>query len=286
MISFSRPDSFPDVFTVRFIRGGLLKMFYGCDGSATDRKMGGGFVENILISASILWNGKKFRRFYPPAYDLLFLDSGGFSFFYKSGDYPFTIKQYVELAEKLNANFVAIMDYPCEPDVVRTNGLNTNIQRIEKTISNAKKCLEHEELNWVMVVQGYTMNEYQYCCDRIKEEDLLTPLMAIGSLCVRKKIDEARRIISLVRRNFPSVRLHGFGIDLRFLKDIKIRGMLWSADTQAWKWNNRSFGLNHKGYMPKCERDKLENFHAYKSKVDALCCRKYIDLLSMECDRR
>lgn len=246
-----------------------MKMFYGCEGSGTDKKMGDGFVSEILISAASLWNGKKFKNFKPPRYNELFLDSGGFSFFYKAGDYPFSLQEYSELARKLNAEYVAIRDYPCEPDVKRIEGKTTNKERIDATINNAKECMKIQDINWVMVVQGYNESEYQYCCDRIKEEGLETPLMAIGSLCVRKKTREARGIISRVRRNFPDNGLHGFGIDLKFIKDNVIKASLYSADTQAWKWNNRNQDP-HRGILPKSEADKLENYKFYKKKIDRL----------------
>ncbi len=250
-----------------------FKFFYVCEGSGTDKKMGGGYVENILVSAASLHNLKTntFTKFKPPKHDYLFLDSGGFSFFYREGDYPFSIKDYVGLIERMKPELVAVLDYPCEPEVTRISNLKTNIQRIEATIENAKKCMEYD-LPWVMVVQGHSNQEYRYACERIKEENLETEVMAIGSLCVRKKINEARAAISIVKNRFPSRKIHGFGIDLRFLKDACIRNMLWSCDSQAWKWNNRSHGYDKpkKGFMAKTEADKLENFWHYKRKVDAL----------------
>jgi len=242
-------------------------MFYGCEGSGTDKKMGGGYVENILISAATLWNGKKFKNFKPPNHDLLFLDSGGFSFFYAKGDYPFSTEEYVALAKGLDADIVAIRDYPCEPDVSRIGGLETNKERIDATIKNAKECMEHKNINWAMVVQGYTKDEYRYCCDQIKLNDLETDVMCVGSLCVRKRTIDARSIISLVKKNFRSRKLHGFGIDLKFIKNPSIQNMLWSADTQAWKFNNRSY-RNNAEFLPRCESDKLEYFQRYKRKVD------------------
>ena len=125
-----------------------------------------------------------------------------------------------------------------------------------------------------MVIQGYRVEEYLYSIDRIKEQGLLTDLMAIGSLCVRKKISEVRKIILLIRKNLPSrVKLHGFGVDLRFLRDPAIFNALYSTDTAAWKWNNRAHwepDWQPKGYMPKTEFDKLKNFEKYKAKVEAL----------------
>jgi len=125
-----------------------------------------------------------------------------------------------------------------------------------------------------MVVQGYRQDEYQYCCDRIKDEGLETEHLAIGTLCCRKKINEARRIIRLVHREFPNAKLHGFGIDLRFLKDPIIRTCLWSSDTQAWKWNGPETMQKNSGYFkPSSEAIKLENFTTYSKRVDDILAR-------------
>ncbi|MCD6148604.1 hypothetical protein J7J18_04485 [bacterium] len=249
-----------------------MKFFFGLDGSSVDRKIDYPYV---LISAATLWGGKRFREMHTHEnVKEVFLDSGGFSFFYKTGEYPFSVGQYVSLIKKEEPQYAAVMDYPCESDVVRKGNLKTNRERIDKTIENAIKCLEHEEINWVMVVQGYKGEEYLYSIDRIKEQGIETDVMAIGSLCVRKKIDEARRIISLVRKN-TKAKLHGFGIDFRFLKDTRIFNMLYSADSQAWKWNNRAYS-NAKGYLPKSQEQKLKNFKFYKERIERLIREQHL----------
>lgn len=241
----------------------VQKVFFALEGSGTDKKIDWPYV---LISAATLWNGRKFKPFNPhPNVKEIFLDSGGFSFLLRSGDYEFYPAQYIRLAKRIKANYVAVMDYPCE------QGAN-NYERIERTIENAIKLMDLAgDLNWVMVIQGYTPEEYLYSVDRIKEQGLLTPIMAIGSLVVRKKIEDVRKIISLVRENLPRrIKLHGFGVDLRFIRDLVIFKALYSTDTAAWKWNNTSHwepNWRPRGYMPKTEFDKLKNFEKYREKV-------------------
>jgi len=245
-----------------------MKVFIGLDGSGTDKKLG--YVPYVLISGAILWNGKRFRNLYPSAYKELFLDSGGFSFFTRYAEYPYSIEQYVELSKKLNATYTAVLDYPCEPDVVRDD-LNTNYKRIDKTIQNTEKCIEYEEVNWVAVVQGYTHKEYLYCCDLIKNMGLVTDLMAIGTLCVRKRVREIRNIIKLVRREFPETKLHGFGINLNMLKDAYIYENLYSIDTQAWSWNSeRQKPGIQRNILPKCGADKLKNLKKFILKLERI----------------
>jgi len=245
------------------------KVFFALDGSGVDKKIEYPYV---LISAATLWNGRKFKSFNTHhSVKEIFLDSGGFSFFNKFGDYEFDFNQFIHLARKINADYVAVMDYPCEPEVNRSR-LRTNYKRIDKTIENAIKLMDlADDINWVMVVQGYTTDEYLYSIDKIKEQDLLTDLMAIGSLCVRKSVSSARDIILLVRENLPSrIKIHGFGVDLRFLRDYVVFNSLYSTDTAAWKWNTNVHlapDERTKGIFPKTECDKLKNFEKYKKRV-------------------
>lgn len=248
------------------------KVFFALDGSGIDKKIDYPYV---LISAATLWNGKRFKNLnHHPHVQELFLDSGGFSFFYKSGDYEFKLYQYVNLAYELEPDYVAVMDYPCEPEVSRKK-YKTNIERIHQTLDNALKLVDlAPELPWVMVVQGYTPAEYLWCLDLIKERELVTKTMAIGSLCVRKKIGEAWKVIKLVKAELPGwVRLHGFGVDLRFLRNRNIFHALYSTDTAAWKMNNRAHwepDWKPKGWMPKNQQDKLKNFEKYRNKIQCL----------------
>jgi len=265
------------------------KVFLALEGSNTDRKIAYPYV---LISAATLWTGRRFKQpYFNSKVQEVFLDSGGFSFFYKSGDYEFNYKQYIWLAKRLKADYVVVMDYPCEPDVNRSK-IKTNKERIERTIENAIKLMDTApNLNWVMVVQGYKPDEYVYCIDRIKEQGLLTDIIAIGSLCVRKRVSEVKKIVTLVRDNLPSkIKLHGFGIDLKFLRDQAIFNALYSSDTAAWKWNNRNHWEENwkpKGYLPKTEFDKLKNFEKYVIKINALLSKmssqKVLEEVDAEC---
>ncbi len=64
-----------------------------------------------------------------------------------------------------------------------------------------------------MVIQGESYSLYEYCVERIEEEEEEpeTELMAVGSLASRKRIEEDYKIIHLARQNFQ--KLHGFGVD-------------------------------------------------------------------------
>jgi len=241
-----------------------MKFFYGIDGTGVDMKMGDGYVENICISAALLWSGRKFRKLNPPDHKRLFLDSGGFTFFSKTGEYPFTVEQYANLSSTIDADYVACMDYPCEDSISRSVH-KTNSDRINATIENTIKCHEIEGPNWVTVIQGDHVSEYMECCKLIKENNLETPLMAVGSICRRRKVQDLLDVLVPIKSKFSSYDLHGFGVDLRQISDRRVRWLLWSSDSQAWRLSR-----NGRLRFPRNTEDKIRNFNSYKKRIDSI----------------
>ena len=76
---------------------------------------------DILISAGTLWRGRKFSRpnwLKRKSINKVFLDSGAQQFCTKFKDYPFTIRQYVDLVKSLKPTYAATLDYPLDITVV------------------------------------------------------------------------------------------------------------------------------------------------------------------------
>lgn len=239
---------------------GMDRVFYGCDGRSVDHLLGGGYVDHILISAIMLWRQGNFSApLRLPDHDTLFLDSGGFTFTSRRGSYPFTPQQYSEIAQKIRADHVSVMDYPCPL------GDQGNIERINKTIENSTACQTIEGIPWVQVVQGGNLTEYQYCCDKIRSEGLETSVLAIGSLKCRTTTAEVLGILRLVARNFPQARLHAFGANLQSIRNRATRNLLWSSDTTAWRFNQET---GHR--FPTSQDEKLMNYTRYRSEVDRI----------------
>jgi hypothetical protein len=223
------------------------------------------FVPNVLVSIGTMFK-KKFtinRSMIPNSVKRLFLDSGGYSFFTKWGKYPFSVEEYVSFVNTIVNEFpvteVAIMDYPCEPDVNRQN-LKTNKERIDMTIQNALECIDYDPtLPWVPVVQGYTLQEYLYCIQEYKNAGLYDDdfhLWAIGSLCARKKIGGIRHIITNLSKviKWP---IHTFGMTITALRDAQIFFAIHSSDSGAWSFNARGY-------------EKLGDLTRYNAKIEQL----------------
>ena len=224
------------------------------------------FVENVLISAGSMFNKKKLRLnrgMIPDSTKRLFLDSGGYSFFTRWGEYPFSVEEYTTFANMVQDDYplteVAILDYPCEPNTNRSL-LQSNKERIDKTIQNTLECIDYDpNLPWVPVIQGYTLQEYLYCLEEYEKHNLPYDdfdLWAIGSLCARKKVGGLRTIITNIsqRVNMP---IHTFGMTITFLRDPQIFFAIHSSDSGAWSYNGRHY-------------EKLGHLVAYDDKITRL----------------
>ena len=206
-------------------------------------------VPNIMMSAGSIAtaNGKQWnmsRTRLPDGYpDRLILDSGGYSFFSRWGEYPFSIEKYVDLANTLKDKYplyrVATLDYPCEPDIDRSH-LMTNEERIKKTVSNAVECIDVDRrLPWLPIIQGYTLDEYLHCVDLYQEAGIISDYWAVGSLCSRKgNIQRIKYLITKLKElALSNVKVHAFGLNIPYIKDPQIFHALYSSDSAAWTFN-------------------------------------------------
>lgn len=249
---------------------GLQRFYYGMETSSIDRKMGP--VPNILYSASLLWrkDRRTFRVPHPPPHESLFLDSGGFSFFAKHGDYPFGPAELAAFGKQIGADVVACMDYPCEDTVARDGALATNADRISKTVRNAVECLRIGDVGWLPVIQGRETFEYVDCIRQLESEGAIREYMGVGTLCRRVSRSETWEALRAIRRELPEVKLHGFGVDLRLVRDRRIRGILYSADSSAWNWTPRSLRTEPDRRFAPTQVERLRNFGVYRRKIDRL----------------
>jgi len=222
-------------------------------------------VENILLSAGTSYlKNKKWHNWKGLSPERVFIDSGGYSFFRKWGEYPFSLEKYLEFVDIISdlypLELVAIRDYPCEPDINRQHIL-TNKERIEKTVSNAVECFQSEgNYPWIPVIQGYTIEEYLYCVDLYKDVGIPLDYIAIGSICSRKgNLHTIRRIIRSIYER-TKAKIHAFGLSLVYLKDPIIFNLLFSSDSAAWN------------YFVSKHEEKHQAVIDYKQKLSRLFC--------------
>jgi len=220
-----------------------MKLYMGFDWSSKRRKLN--TYPYCFLSAAVCWSYTMRKSL--PAWKIngakeIMLDSGGFSLMNKHGDYPFTTEEYVDWIIRMNeindnkVKYVAIRDYPCEPEISRKLGLMSNIDRIKKTVENTKECMTHDiPGEWMPVLQGYTKQEYLTCYQLLYDMRLLTDYIAVGSMCRRTNVKEIENIIETIKRGY-SGNLHLFGLTFRALKNKTLYPMIESCDTIGYTY--------------------------------------------------
>jgi hypothetical protein len=247
----------------------MEKFYYGI-GFGNELKLP---AKHILISASGCWRKGKNYEFVVPEItstpESIWIDSGGFTYFSRQRDYPWTVEQYVAFVKEFckkypQVEYVTVMDLPCEPGVNREGGVS-NTERIHKTITNTYHCMKHEiPAKWVAVVQGYSKEDYAYCAFLMHELSLFTPLTAIGSICQRKGTKELKDMILYIT-GLADVKWHTFGMQISVLKDREVADRIYSSDSGAWKFFSGYTGGNWK---PSKYEDKLNNYIRYSRNID------------------
>lgn len=188
----------------------------------------------------------------------LFIDSGGFSFFYRMKEYPDPHERYLEfvLRRVKSGRFENILfanrDYPCEPEVrkkwgrtVRENQMKTieNQMAIQDLIDDQYPELKE---HFVAVLQGWGLDDYLWMLDYMREHGLLTKVIGLGTMCRRGKEPQIRRYILAIREAAPKrVGLHAFGVKFGVLQYPDVRHALHSADSLAYQYGIIR-GNNHK----------------------------------------
>lgn len=183
----------------------------------------------------------------------IMLDSGAFHVLNKKipiSRYQSYRDQYLRFINKHIELFdwIVTMDIPCDERPDPSIQQMPNKWKIEKTIENTLYLIDrvNDPRKFIAVVQGYSPEEYQYCCELMKRYGIVTARTGVGSLCVRKydgsTLKEVVQVLDTVRRNLPSwVRLHAFGLNIKFLQHEEVRSKLNSSDSDAWVYSYSKF---------------------------------------------
>lgn len=177
----------------------------------------------------------------------LFIDSGGFSFFFRLSDFPDPHGKYLEFVLRRLGKYKNVLfanrDYPCEPEVRKKWGRTVRDNQM-KTIENQIEIQnliddQYPELkdHFVAVLQGWTLDDYLWMLDYMREHGLLTGVLGLGTMCRRGQEKQIRRYILAIRENTPKkVGLHAFGVKFTVLKYPDVREALFSADSNAYQY--------------------------------------------------
>lgn len=231
-----------------------MKVYFG-----VDRKAFAKVVELPMISfrtmqkrkTPIVTNGKEW-----------FLDSSAFTILKDKGKYPFSYGEYLRAVTKFKPSYYANMDWCCEPDIVKATGLSV-LHHISHTVENGRQLIDFDKDKFVMVLQGWTIDDYLTCIDYVKDQGLFTELLGVGSVCIRKNPKEVYYLLKTIKAVIPNwCKLHCFGLSIDMIRFKEIYDRLESVDTYAWC---REFGLCRYGNSD--TKTRIEVLNQYQDKV-------------------
>jgi len=206
----------------------------------------------LMVSLNTLPKHKGYRAVVP-----WFVDSGGFTELQQHGHWRTTAEQHAERCADVMERFGMVewlspQDWMCEPIVIdggaipggpKFTGTGLSVrEHQERTVQNYLDLIDIcEDMPWVPVLQGYTVDEYHACADLYYSAGIdLTAChrVGVGSVCRRQSMPEAVTIMrTLAERNY---QLHGFGFKQEGI--AACWPYLASADSMAWSYNARADG--------------------------------------------
>jgi len=199
---------------------------------------------NLLISASMLTIETRWKKYLDLIHrkkKLLFADSGLLGWIKKLGpkaiEYALNPDKVLDIQLQINPDIVAHVDIPCENEILKKLGTNRPTA-IAQTVFNAIHLVEKAERDErlkdkiiAIVVQGYTLREYEYCLKQYEDLGFFDLpheryWFAIGSVCMRKP-PELYEVVKFVREAIPEkFHVHCFGIaNPRWVLEMKRFGV-------------------------------------------------------------
>ena len=261
-----------------------MKFFVGIDGTSANVKELSNLLKNrpVILSAASIWRGRWrpgatwMKTYIPDHVSEIWFDSGGYTFFSKWSYYPFSGQQYIEKAEAIGADYVSTLDYPCEPGIHS----ESNLDRIDRTVRNAREETRiRTPFQWVPVIQGFSLSEYGYCIETYGSLLDRVNYVAIGSMCHRRKRSEISELVRYLKRELSNHHLHGFGVDRRSLTVESVYNSLYSADSQAWRFDIPD---KSQGHLFATRKEASVALSRYLEKIDSLHTGPLDSLLGAE----
>jgi len=202
---------------------------------------------NWLLSAGRYWRNGRFARFQGDVEHvrrlggLLFLDSGAQQFFgkFKGFKYPYTTKEYLQLALEVGADLIATLDLPL--DILTPRGLPIG-EGIRRTVELGIEVVDAAERldaldRVVPVLQGYDHpSQWLESLDLYRQHGIAPQrfrVWGIGSLCMSRSVKLTKAVLREVRRALgEGTVIHVFGLSLNQLR--KVYNLVDSYDTSTW----------------------------------------------------
>ncbi|MDX8143317.1 hypothetical protein SK854_14405 [Lentzea sp. BCCO 10_0061] len=183
------------------------------------------------------------RRTLPRAITEWALDSGGSTELqlhagWLTGEHAYirSVRRYADEIGRLR--WAAPQDWMCEERILNCTGLTVREHQL-RTVRNFVRLRElAPDLPWVPVLQGWTLADYERCCDLygLADVDLpAEPLVGVGTVCRRQSSIDVERIVRVLAAR--DLKLHGFGVKTAGLG--RYADALSSSDSMAWSKRGR-----------------------------------------------
>lgn len=186
------------------------------------------------------WDGFDGRHLGLVSHHKVALDSGGFIAASHYRGFPWSTRDYLDLAAAAPWVWWAAQDWCVEPEVARDEDIV--LDRISGTVRLNMLCLRGGERRgiadrFIPVLQGWHPHHYLRCLDRMPWV-LDFPLVGIGSMCRRHVNGEhgILRVLDVLDRAFSgsNARYHLFGLKSQAIAIAAQHPRVASADSQAY----------------------------------------------------
>jgi len=235
-------------------------------------------VVETLRYPYILINHSTQKNTPPKCARVLFVDCGGFSGSLLHNRYTTSDEEYLTFVRKHHADFFALRDYPCEPQILRKHNLTVR-EQIDRTVDHHLRLLDlYEDYTMsavpVPVLQGWKVRDYLCCLDEFNDYGFLSRgYLAIGTLCRRHQVGRIRNIILSIRREIPPyIKLHAFGVKMSVLRSELVTDALYSADSSAMEYAARYECLTKRRSSSRFEQT-LDITRAYIRRIERMLSR-------------
>lgn len=169
------------------------------------------------------------------------LDSAGFVAMARYWHYPWSLWDYVTLAERINPTWWAAPDYCCEPEIAHDRA--EVLSRVERTAFKLDWCRQVANDRGIKppmpVIQGWLPEDYSRCLGMIPD---LPGLVGIGSVCRRSLGGPAGILAVLARLDRelpPETQVHLFGVKGSAIGFLAGHPRIYSIDSMAWDFAAR-----------------------------------------------
>lgn len=176
------------------------------------------------------------------------LDSCGFVASWLYGGFPWSIRQYCELAASRDWTWASAPDLCCEPQIASDKAMRLlRIAGTARLYSESSRIMaELGGAPLVPILQGWTPAEYRLCYEWMPVVEW-PDLVGLGSVC-RRHVHGPDGLLAILDEvdSFlpPNVKVHAFGIKSSALKLIlgeeRYRRRVASADSQSWDFAARA----------------------------------------------